>query len=326
MLLQARLIHCEAGRRVVLVSALEGDRPLGSALGEAANAEAAEDRAIARLLARLGLARPAAAPAGLTTEAGDPSVCGGRASAGGGGGGSGSASDQGGGQERPEGGRTSGGASATGARGVMAFTSGAHAITADQPSAGPADHRLAFQGTSAAEAGRGASSPDPVAIVGPPEPPPDPEDWSEELARLDLQLKRLGWSREQEAIFLNRAFGHGARSRVTVYADLLAYLKTVEDLEHGADPASAPVPLRRHELLRQCDELLATLGWDRERARAFLSERLGVASRQHLGDEKVLEFNMLLEEEVMAVGEISSPDANSAPQEQNSGASERSQG
>ena len=53
MELIAQLVHAESGRRVVEVRAFEGSHLLGSALGEATDAEGAEDRARQRLLARL---------------------------------------------------------------------------------------------------------------------------------------------------------------------------------------------------------------------------------------------------------------------------------
>ena len=45
--LKVRLVHAEPGQRVVQVSAWQGNSCLGSALGEAAGAEDAEERAIA---------------------------------------------------------------------------------------------------------------------------------------------------------------------------------------------------------------------------------------------------------------------------------------
>ena len=130
-------------------------------------------------------------------------------------------------------------------------------------------------------------------------PPADPEDWSSELARLDLELRRLGWSREQEGEYLQRAFGHPSRSRLTNYADLKAYLASLEGLPPGAEPASSPVPLRRRDLLAQSDQLLVALGWNGEQGRRYLEQQLGVASRQLLADSQLLHFNMLLEGELL---------------------------
>jgi hypothetical protein len=132
------------------------------------------------------------------------------------------------------------------------------------------------------------------------EPPPDPEDWSAELARIDLALKRIGWQREQEGQYLERAYGHPSRSRLTTYNDLLAYLRLLEQLETGCDPHTAPVPLRRSELLSQSDALLGQLGWNALQGRRFLEQHLGRASRQQLSESQLLQFNMLLEEALLA--------------------------
>jgi len=131
------------------------------------------------------------------------------------------------------------------------------------------------------------------------EPPADPDDWSSELAQLDLQLKRLGWSREQEATYLLRAFGHSSRSRLTTYADLLAYLRALERFQAGEDPGSCAVPLKRSDLLGQSDQLLSQLGWTANQGRQLLESRFQRSSRQQLSDSQLLEFNMLLESELL---------------------------
>lgn len=233
MHVQVRLLHCDGGRRVVLVSARDGDRFLGSALGEAGDAEEAEDRARARLLAHLHSPGPAAAA--------------------------------------PE----------------------------QAPSA-PARDPAAVTPRPAAE----PPAPPPEPVPAPPAPAPpspeeDPQDWSAELTHLDLQLRRLGWDREREAAYLQRCFGHPSRDRITVYADLIAYLQAIETLEPGCDPATAAVPLRRADLLEQCNLLLQQLGWDGGMGRSFLEQHLGVSSRQQLKDADLLRFNMLLEEETL---------------------------
>jgi hypothetical protein len=240
MLLEARLVHAEPGRRVVEVRAREGSLELGSSLGEAATAEEAEDRARRRLLARLGTA---VAP---TAAASPPE--------------SAPASPQG---PPPE--------SAPGS--AAAETSASTAETpAQEPEAPPPE---------------------------PGEPAADPEDWSGELAQLELALQRLGWGRDQEGIYLQRAFGHPSRARITTYADLTAYLRALEQLAPGSDPAAADVPLRRRDLLHQCDELLERLGWDPQQGRSFLRSRLGAESRRQLSDPDLLRFNMLLEEALL---------------------------
>jgi hypothetical protein len=129
--------------------------------------------------------------------------------------------------------------------------------------------------------------------------PADPEDWSDELAALEIQLQRLGWQRDEEAIYLQRAYGHPSRSRLTSYGDLVAYLSAMRQLEAPADPASVAVPLRRADLLAQSDELLSQLGWDANRGREVLETFFQCASRQQLNDELLLQFNMVLEGELI---------------------------
>ena len=76
-------------------------------------------------------------------------------------------------------------------------------------------------------------SPQPPSSDPQEEPAPDPEDWSGELAALDLQLRRLGWDRQQEGIYLQRAFSHPSRIRLTRYGDLLSYLNALEAMDAG---------------------------------------------------------------------------------------------
>jgi hypothetical protein len=122
------------------------------------------------------------------------------------------------------------------------------------------------------------------------------------LLHLDRELQRLQWGRAEEEVYLQRAFGHPSRNRLTSYADLLAYLRAIEALGSPADPATAAVPMRRQDLLTQCDALLRQLGWPRERARQFLESQLQVSSRQQLSDQDMLQFNLLLEGELLAAG------------------------
>lgn len=225
MQLRARLAHAESGQRVVAVSAWEGGRCLGSALGEAPTAEAAEDRALQRLLQRLETSSQVAPPPATQSDV------------------------------RP----------------------------APVPPAPPAP--AASAEPSASEGG----------VAGPEvEPPADPDDWSEELAELERLLRQLGWERDQESIYLQRAFGHPSRSRLIRYADLLAYLGVLRRLEPGMDPASAPLPMRRPDLLCRSDALLARLGWGPAEGRALLEREFRLASRQQLSDDDLLRFNELL--------------------------------
>ncbi len=145
------------------------------------------------------------------------------------------------------------------------------------------------------------------APAPPEEPAADPEDWSSELAQIDLQLQRIGWQRDQESIYLQRAFAHPSRARITTFRDLMAYLQVLQDLASGSDPAQAPVPLRRPDLLEQCDQLMAQLGWNAGHGRRFLEQHFSLASRQQLSDSQLLQFNMLLEEALINPATVELP-------------------
>jgi hypothetical protein len=249
---EARLVHGEPGRRVVEVSGWRGGQCLGRCLGEAEDAETAEERAIARLSQRLAALQD-------TTER-----------------------------------------------------------AASQPRQALIRHSEEEANEAASEQTspqKTAPAPAPAALPQQPqlpvEPAADPDDWSEELAELDVQLQRLGWDRSQESIYLQRAFGHPSRNRLTAFADLAAYLRAVRVLSPGSSPESAAIPLRRSELLSQCEQLLASLGWDAGRGRQFLEQHFQLASRQQLGDEQLLQFNMLLEEQLIGFG--SAPAAAAPP-------------
>lgn len=262
---QIQLVHAEAGRRVVQATAWEGERSLGSALGEGATAEEAEDRAVERLQRRLGSGSAAVLPAV--------------------------------GPVRPA------------------------PSASPRPAPQPPSPLLASEPPQAAFAATADPAPPPTDVppAGPlegPEPPADPEDWSDELAQLELELRRLGWGREQEAAYLERVFGHPSRGRLTRYADLVAYLEVLRRSPIGSDPSGLSAPLRRRDLLEQSDELLRQLHWDAAQGRAFLERHFALISRQQLSDEQLLRFNLLLEEEASAsaAGEIVvAPPADAGP-------------
>ena len=291
---RVQLVHADGQVRVVHVSAYAGEQLLGSALGEASDAEAAEDRALQRLMARLAAAPPPGAAIGPAVAATPVRVPPASAAA---------------------------AIPAPIAAKNQSATATAASATSHQPqpesaAKAPTEHPAAPPSeapstppapipTPPEPAAAAALAPAPAeepAIAPAAEPPADPEDWSSELLHLDRELQRLQWGRAEEEVYLQRAFGHPSRNRLTSYADLLAYLRAVEALGSPADPAAAAVPMRRQDLLSQCDALLRQLGWPRERARQFLESQLQVSSRQQLSDQDLLQFNLLLEGELLAAG------------------------
>ena len=251
MQVRAELCHVDTLRCIVRAEAWSGEGCIASCLGEAANAEDAEDRARQRLQQKLAgrdakqqvvpEPKPAPSPPQARME-----------------------------ESRP------------------------------QPAPIKQPEAMAKQG--AVDQPPAAETPQhPSPASNPPsETPTDPEDWSEELTAIDLELKRIGWGRDQERIYLERAFGHASRHRLTRYADLVAYLRQLRQLLPQEQPDQAHIPIRRSDLITQGDQMLKQLGWKAEQARGFLQEHLQASSRQQLTDEQLLQFNMLLEEQALA--------------------------
>jgi hypothetical protein len=270
MQLQARLVHAEPGSRVVEVVAHHQGELLGSALGEAATAEAAEDRALSRLQQRLG-SQPTSSPEARPKPGAKPSP-------------------NPAGAARPKPIPQSSAAPVAEPAATAAEPLAPQPLPPD-PVPVPATEPIAAEPIAA----------EPIATEPIAEPPADPDDWSSELAQLDLELRRIGWQREQEGPYLERTFGHPSRSRLTSYSDLMAYLQALQNLPPGSDPATAPIPLRRRDLLSQCDQLLGQLGWSAVQGRHCLERHFQLSSRQQLSDSQLLQFNMLLEGELIGI-------------------------
>jgi len=139
--------------------------------------------------------------------------------------------------------------------------------------------------------------PEPTEATAP-TAPDEPDDWSDELQAADRELERLGWDRDRSGLYLERAFGHPSRDRLVLFADLVAWLQALRRLEPGADPLTAPLPLRRPQLLEQGEDHLQRLGWGAADGRRLLEAEFGVSSRQQLNDADLLRFNQLLEQQL----------------------------
>jgi len=284
---QAQLCHIEASRCVVLVTATDGSTVIASALGEASNAEEAEDRAIARLLERIESHQVSPAEEPAPTPASAPAKAPAAAPA----------------QPRPAASNPSKAAAAKPPTPERVAASAPAPATVSAPPAKTEPKHINKDSRQADPASLDLpllQTPEPVqADQAPSEAPTDPDDWSDELAAIDLELQRIGWDRAQERHYLERAFNHGSRHKITRYSDLVAYIKRLQALEPGTTADQAPVPLRRSELISQGDQMLDNLQWEASRARTYLQEQLGASSRQSLSDEQLLAFNIMLENEIV---------------------------
>jgi hypothetical protein len=261
MNIRVELCHVDTLRCVVRVEAWNDSQLIGSSLGEAATAEEAEDRAWQRLSRRLEIKKPEA------QEHEPPAK----------------------------------------AAAAISRSSTPELIRKETPNPQQSSPTLLPEQPTTPLTSPSATGSVDQPVEGdvravtetPSESPTDPDDWSEELTAIDFELKRIGWTREQERQYLERAFGHGSRHRLTRYADLVAFLRQLRQIQPGDTPDQSPVPIRRSDLITQGDQMLSTLGWTGEQARSFLQHNLNSISRQQLSDEQLLQFNMLLEEQTL---------------------------
>lgn len=54
------------------------------------------------------------------------------------------------------------------------------------------------------------------------------DDWTEELAQIDLELRRLGWTIAEESAYLQEKYGKASRDHITDYGELLQFLTALQ--------------------------------------------------------------------------------------------------
>ena len=119
----------------------------------------------------------------------------------------------------------------------------------------------------------------------------DREDWSEDLANLDFELKRLGWSKEKESIVLNRLFGYNSRIKLTNHKDLILLIKILKDIETGTNIDHVENNYNIDTLIEVNNRILSSLGWDHKKARDYLQQQMGVKSRKEMTIKDMIRFN-----------------------------------
>jgi hypothetical protein len=124
----------------------------------------------------------------------------------------------------------------------------------------------------------------------------DSFDFSEIVARSNMELKRLGWTSEQGRNYLLHTYGKRSRQLLSdeQLIEFLAYL----------EQQSTPNPLDVKENSLDFSEIIARsnmelkrLGWTSEQGRNYLLHTYGKRSRQLLSDEQLIEFLAYLEQQ-----------------------------
>lgn len=105
--------------------------------------------------------------------------------------------------------------------------------------------------------------------------PSSPTDNSEVIAQIDVLLKRLKWTKDQEGEYLMQAYGKRVQSLLPIEElyDFLDYL----------------------EIFGKTTEQIKRIGWGTKQGREYLELTYNKISRHHLTKEELLEFLSYLE-------------------------------
>ncbi len=124
-----------------------------------------------------------------------------------------------------------------------------------------------------------------------------PDDWSTELSNLDVELKRISWTKQDENFLLQKIFNYNNRSRITKYIDLKVLLFILRSQSKGQKPQD--INLEKQHLINKTTELLKTLNWDSKKGRDFIENHFNVNTRQNLNRIQLLEFIMILDNNLL---------------------------
>ena len=161
---------------------------------------------------------------------------------------------------------------------------------------------------------------------------PEVDDWSEELAQIEAELKRLGWTPQQESQYLQQRYGKLSRDHITDYGELLQFLT---DLQGHPSPQAAPrgiepwspdgsAPPRssfsspptspptasppaaspigtesgdtpsRQDMMDQVLAEIRRIGWTARQGSEYLQQNYQVKTRQELTNDQLQEFIIYL--------------------------------
>mgnify|MGYP001337017460 CR=1 FL=1 len=120
----------------------------------------------------------------------------------------------------------------------------------------------------------------------------DPIDWSNELTAIDLEIKRLKWTREDEIKFIEKSLGYNNRNKITKYSELVNYLDILKKTENYSSPNLNK--LNTKTMIEESDKILRDLSWDNNQGREFLQKEFNVSTRRELDEKQLISFVAML--------------------------------
>ena len=116
----------------------------------------------------------------------------------------------------------------------------------------------------------------------------DPTDWSKELAEIDIEIKKLNWTRDEESLFIKKLFGYSNRQNITKYKELISYLEKLREL--NKQTINTLANNSNESLISESDKILNELSWDYTKGREYLQNEFNVSTRKDLTHDKLMLF------------------------------------
>ena len=116
----------------------------------------------------------------------------------------------------------------------------------------------------------------------------EPSDWSNELTAIDLEIKRLNWSREDEVRYLEKNLGYNNRNKITKYSELINYLDILKKIENTNLSKSNTINIKA--MIEESDLILKELSWNNKQGREYLKKEFDVLTRKELDEKQLISF------------------------------------
>ena len=116
----------------------------------------------------------------------------------------------------------------------------------------------------------------------------DPTDWSKELAEIDIEIKKLNWTRDNESLYISKEYGYSNRQNITNYKELTSYLEKLKELNNQT--TNKLTEHSKESLILESDTLLNELSWDYTKGREYIQNEFNVSTRKDLSQDQLTLF------------------------------------
>ena len=116
----------------------------------------------------------------------------------------------------------------------------------------------------------------------------EPSDWSNELTAIDVEIERLGWSRDEEMEYLQNHLGINNRNKITNYKDMINYLNILKKTNNSKPSINNSIT--KETMIEESDLILKELSWNNKQGRDYLQNEFNVSTRKDLDINQLKSF------------------------------------